>query len=125
MDINSSSELWNFFKRNPNPNPILGIADIFDHSPKIFYLFPNYQNPFNPTTTIDYHLSSISNVELKIFDQLGQEIKTLVNSRQPAGIYKVKWDGRDTNGDLMPSGLYYYRMKAGSHSETRKMVLIR
>jgi len=124
-DINASSEIWNFFKRNPHPNPSVGITDIVDNSLKTFQLFQNYPNPFNPTTSINYNLSATSNIELKIFNQLAQEIQTIINSRQPAGIHQVKWDGRDSNRNLMPSGLYFYRLKAESFVETRKMILLR
>lgn len=93
--------------------------------PNGFGLDQNYPNPFNPTTTISYSLSSASKVQLKIYNALGQEIRILVDARQPTGTHRVEWDGRDSNGKLAASGLYLYRLKADSFVETRKMILIR
>ncbi len=85
-----------------------------------FYLNQNYPNPFNPTTTIRYHLSQPNAVTLKIFDILGQEIETLVNTNQLVGEYEVKWDARD-----YPSGIYFYRLETRSFSQIRKLILLR
>lgn len=93
--------------------------------PNHFELMPNYPNPFNPTTTINYYVPSAGSVELKIYNQLGQEIRTLVNAQQTIGAHQVTWDGRDGNGNSVTSGLYFYLLKAGSVVETRKMILLR
>lgn len=90
-----------------------------------FHLGQNYPNPFNPTTAISYQLSAISQVKLAIYNLLGQKVRTLVNARQPAGNYDVKWDGRDENGMEVSGGIYFYRLSAGSFQKTRKMVLLR
>lgn len=124
-DINASSEIWNFFKRNPHPDVTVGVASDSDSRPRTFQLHQNYPNPFNPTTLINYSFSSASHVELKIYNQLGQEIQTLVDANQSIGHHRVEWDGRDRNGNRMPSGLYLYRLKTGSFVETRKMILLR
>ncbi len=105
--------------------PTVGINDNTDNLSKAFKLYPNYPNPFNPTTSINYYLPSASSVELRIYNQLGQEILTLVNAIQSIGTHQVEWDGRDSKRNLMPSGLYFLRMKAGSFVETRKMILLR
>ncbi len=94
-------------------------------SPEKFVLNQNYPNPFNPSTRISYQLSSTTNVQLKIYNPLGQEVKTLVNVRQAAGHYWVEWDGSDHKGKQVVSGVYLYRLKAGSFIQTRKMVLLR
>lgn len=94
-------------------------------NPQSFRLFQNYPNPFNPATTINYHLSSASEVELQIYDHLGRQIKTLVQKQQPAGDYQVSWDGRNNKNSLASSGVYFYHLKAGSYTETRKMILLR
>ncbi len=93
--------------------------------PSSFALEQNYPNPFNPSTVITYQLSKTSDIELTIYNQLGQEVRTLVNERNPVGAYQIEWDGRDHAGRQLASGVYLYRLKAGSFVETRKMVLLR
>lgn len=101
----------------------LGVAG---QVPKAFALNQNYPNPFNPSTLISYDLNkSMKNVTLKVYNLLGQEVKTLVNQPQDAGIYRVEWDGTDDSGRQMASGVYFYRLRAGDQSQTRKMVLLK
>ena len=88
--------------------------------PVEFTLKQNFPNPFNPTTTIDYTLPASSRVLLKVYDVLGREIRTLVDERQIAGDHSVKLDGSN-----LASGVYFYRMTAGSYAETRKLLLLR
>jgi hypothetical protein len=88
--------------------------------PSDFQLQQNYPNPFNPTTKIQYAISSAQFVTLKIYDLLGREITTLINERKQAGSYEVNF-----SGDNLTSGVYFYRIQAGSFSETKKLVLIR
>lgn len=88
--------------------------------PREFALNQNYPNPFNPATTIRYQLPAESVVHLKVFDILGNEIQTLVDETKPAGIYELSW-----NAENLPSGIYFYRLQAGSFIETRKMILIK
>lgn len=124
---------WNVSGRIPNgnqriykvSNPLTSIDNGFPTQPDGFTLAQNYPNPFNPSTTIKYHLAATNDVELKIYNQVGQEIKTLVQARQSLGSYQVEWDGRDNNRRLVPSGIYYYRLKAGEQRESRKMILVR
>ncbi|HGY57118.1 MAG TPA: T9SS type A sorting domain-containing protein [Caldithrix abyssi] len=85
-----------------------------------FYLEQNYPNPFNPTTAISYRLSAVNDVELTVYNVLGQKIRTLVNEKQPAGKYTVKF-----NADHLSSGVYFYRLKAGTYVSQRKMLLLR
>jgi len=85
-----------------------------------FFLSQNYPNPFNPTTSIQYEISSRQFVTISVYDLLGREIATLINEEKPVGEYAVEFDGTG-----LPSGIYFYRIKAGSYSETRKMVLLR
>ena len=87
---------------------------------KSFGLSQNYPNPFNPVTTINYQLKVQSDVKLKIYDVLGREIETLVNKRQPAGKYSVKFDASG-----LPSGVYIYRLNADSFKQSHKMILLR
>jgi len=85
-----------------------------------FTLSQNYPNPFNPTTTISFSLLSKSFVSLKVYDMLGREIATIASEEMSAGYHSRQW-----NAANMSSGIYFYRMQAGSYSETRKLVLLR
>lgn len=85
-----------------------------------FSLNQNYPNPFNPYTVISYQLAYSSNISIIIYDALGKELKTLVKELKNAGSYKVQFDGTD-----FPSGIYYYRIKAGKYEQVKKMMLIR
>lgn len=98
-------------------------------SPKNFVLEQNYPNPFNPATTLSFKIldSGIAQTEvsLVIYNLLGQTVRTLVNEPLKPGEYKFQWDGRDDFGNPLPSGVYLYRFKAGSLTETRRMALIK
>jgi len=88
--------------------------------PEAFVLFQNYPNPFNPSTNITFNLPSKSFVSLKVFDLLGREVATLVNQEKPAGTYNITFDA-----GKLPSGVYFYRLQAGSFIETKKLILLR
>ncbi len=93
---------------------------------KTYTLSQNYPNPFNPSTMINYQLPMNSNVSLKIFDILGREVITLVNEHKPAGNYTVEWNGTNSAGQKVGSGIYFYQLKTGSgFVETKKMLLLR
>ncbi len=85
----------------------------------------NFPNPFNPQTTIPYTVGVGGPVELSIYDALGQKVRTLVQAEQAPGQYRALWDGRTQNGELAASGAYFYRLQAGEHRETRRLVLLR
>lgn len=87
-------------------------------------LLQNYPNPFNPVTTIKYHIPENDKILLKIFDINGEEIQTLVNAIQTSGFHTVIWDGKDKVGRNVSSGVYFYRLQAGSNFEVKKMILI-
>ncbi|MBX2991160.1 MAG: T9SS type A sorting domain-containing protein [Bacteroidetes bacterium] len=97
-----------------------------DNRATTYALYQNYPNPFNPTTTIQYSLSSQerggvrSLVTLRVFDVLGREVATLVNEVKEAGEHSVTFDARN-----LPSGVYFYHMKSGTFSATRKLVLMK
>jgi len=93
--------------------------------PSVFELSQNYPNPFNPTTVIRYSLSRRSSVEIRVFNVLGQEVKTLENGLQSPGVYETTWDGTNRTGEKVASGIYFYRIKAGENVETRKMLLLK
>jgi len=88
--------------------------------PLSYALYQNYPNPFNPSTVISYQLPTYTNVTLKIYDVLGREVETLVDTKQQAGAHIVRFDG-----SRFASGVYFYRLTAGSSSFTRKMLLLK
>ena len=96
--------------------------------PARFSLSQNYPNPFNPTTVITYTIPPAANslrVVLEVFSLLGEKVCTLVNTQQPTGSYKVQWDGKGDAGELLASGVYLYRLRAGDFVSSRKMAFIR
>lgn len=96
-----------------------------DGLPRSFDLQQNYPNPFNPTTAISYQLAAASDVEITIYNTLGQKVRTLVNEAQkPAGYYRAEWNGRNDAGAAVASGVYLYRLHAGDFVKVRKMLLI-
>jgi hypothetical protein len=88
--------------------------------PRDFSLSQNYPNPFNPSTTITFSVGTYSHTSLRVYDVLGREVATLVNEQKPAGTYTQKW-----NAASMPSGIYFYRLQAGSLTETKKLILLK
>ncbi len=86
--------------------------------PLTFELLQNYPNPFNPTTNIGFRIANSELVTLKVYDVLGREISTLVNEVRPAGVYTIRWDA-----SALPSGVYFYRLRAGDFIQTKKLVL--
>jgi hypothetical protein len=94
-------------------------------APEATYLAQNFPNPFNPMTRIEYGLSAPAHVSLRLYDAAGRLVRELVDEPQPAARYVVAWDGRDDVGRRVSSGMYFYRLTAGSFTETRKMILLR
>jgi hypothetical protein len=90
------------------------------NQPTDFILSQNYPNPFNPNTTFRYSIPQTSNVVIKVFDVLGNEIETLVNEEKPVGTYEITW-----NATNLSSGIYFYQLRAGSFVETKKMILMK
>jgi len=90
------------------------------HYLESYHLYNNYPNPFNPSTKIKFEIPDPGFVSLKVYDVLGNEITTLVNEEKSAGKYEVEFDGKG-----LSSGMYFYTLKAGNYSETKKMILIK
>ena len=109
----------------PEQGILLDVEQIENQIPVEFNLAQNYPNPFNPSTVIRYSIVKPAQVSLKIYDVLGREIKTLVNKEQINGVYEVTWNGDDQFGNKVSTGVYFYKINAGSFSETRKMMLIK
>ena len=98
------------------------ITDIEEMSNPIsnFYLEQNFPNPFNPSTTISWQLAEGSDATLKVYDILGREIATLVNEYKSAGKYETEF-----NATNLPSGVYFYQLKAGEFISAKKMILLK
>ncbi|MDI6767948.1 MAG: SdrD B-like domain-containing protein [Bacteroidota bacterium] len=120
---------------NPNINflkiiadsPILPPTDVRikdEIIPEYFYLEQNFPNPFNPITDIRYQIADVSFVNLKVYNILGQEIATLVNTVKQPGKYIVRWNASTLDGEL-PSGIYFYRMICGDYSSTKKFLFLK
>ena len=93
--------------------------------PEEFSLKQNYPNPFNPKTTIRFSLPKDSNVELFVYDVNGKIVKEFINTSMQPGNYKVVWDGTNQSGVLVGSGIYFYRIKAGSFIASQKMIFLK
>ena len=130
-----TSAVFSMFFNNTNEGWLVGDYGIIEHTtnggttsvsekngtiPTAFSLKQNYPNPFNPSTQISYEVSSLSNVNLKIFDMLGREVATLVNEQKPAGTYTATF-----NASNFPSGVYFYQLKAGNFLQTKKMLVLK
>lgn len=94
--------------------------DVKDNSPNDYALSQNYPNPFNPTTTIEYSIPQAGNVSIKIFNILGQEVATLLNTQQNAGKYKITFSANN-----LSSGVYFYRIEANNYVAVKKMILMK
>jgi hypothetical protein len=114
-----------YYWRADTTNLVTGIGDGEIGIPQEYALYQNYPNPFNPTTTIKYDLKQTGDVSLKIYNILGQEVRTLVNTRQEAGYKSVVWDGLNHYGARVASGVYIYRIEAGDFVQSRKMILMK
>lgn len=90
-----------------------------------YKLFPNYPNPFNPNTEIQYEVPKKSLVNITIYNSLGQIVKILINEEKDAGIHTIIWDGRDDSNKILASGPYFYRLKIDDFSQARKMIFLK
>ncbi len=93
--------------------------------PVTFALGQNYPNPFNPETSIRFSLPEQSDATLSIFNLLGQQVRVLISENLPAGEHVVLWDGTTESGAMTASGIYFYRLTAGSNRMTKKMILLK
>ena len=103
----------------------VGIDDDVASLPTEFNLAQNYPNPFNATTKIDYNLTSESQVQLEVYDLVGRKVADLATGVQPAGHHQIIWDGLDSQGNVVASGVYFYRLTAGEQSLTKRMMLLK
>ncbi len=143
-DLDQKGAYWNYlFVRNDKSkgihNPKYTVALLqrslrtltgieFENTPDIpaeFVLAQNYPNPFNPTTHIQFSIPEQSDVVLTVYDIAGREVTQLVNEVLSAGTYTAEWNGRNYNGQLVSSGVYLYRIQAGSFIKTKRMVFVK
>jgi len=93
--------------------------------PVSFFLYQNYPNPFNPSTTIQFYSPQFADGEVAIFNTLAEKIKTVFSGRVHQGNNFARWDGRDEQGKRVASGVYFYRLRTQTFSETKRMLLIK
>jgi hypothetical protein len=93
--------------------------------PQQHALHQNYPNPFNPVTDISFCLPAASHVTLEIFNIMGQRVSTLLDEKMDVGVHTVQWEGRNSNGREVASGVYFYNLRSGDFRETKKMLLLR
>ena len=93
--------------------------------PYNFWLAQNYPNPYNDVTMIKYSCGKDGYVTLKVYNILGQQLATLISGYRNAGVHAVSWDSKDAQGRALASGVYFYRMIAGSFVETKKLLILR
>ena len=102
------------------------VTEVKDHVLPVDYsLSQNYPNPFNPSTMINYSIPNSSLVSIVIYDLLGREVKTLINSEQNAGSYQVLWNGDNNYGSKVSSGTYFYSIRSSDFHQVRKMILLK
>lgn len=104
---------------------VTGVKTPAATAPTQYSLQQNYPNPFNPTTTIDYTLAKTGFVSIKIYNILGQLVRTLVEANQTQGLHSIVWDGRNDAGIALPSGIFFLQMQSGAFSQVRKLVLMK
>ncbi len=100
-------------------------SEEFSEIPVDFGLEQNFPNPFNPETAIRFQLPEASHVVIQIYNTLGREIVTLVDGQYSAGSHRVRWNGRNSSGEVLASGVYFYQLRAGSFNQVRRMNLLR
>jgi flagellar hook assembly protein FlgD len=93
--------------------------------PTVYELSQNYPNPFNPSTILKYSIPEAGNVSIKVYDILGNLVKTVVNDYQQAGSYNVSWNGENANGNKAATGTYIARIQVNGFSHSIKMLLIK
>jgi flagellar hook assembly protein FlgD len=106
-------------------NVLIGITTNSNEVPMKYELTQNYPNPFNPVTKFTFSIPKANDVLITIYDITGREITTLVSMKMTPGKYTVDWDGTNTSGNLVSSGVYFYKIVSGDFVETKKMVMVK
>ena len=117
---------WSLRVIERDPSIGVEIKDLTIITPDDYRLEQNYPNPFNPSTTIKFFLPIKDRISVKVFDVLGQEVRTLINNEEhPSGVGQVVWDGKNNAGTPVTSGAYFYTLKFGNFEKTNKMMLLK
>jgi hypothetical protein len=116
---------WNFGPKFPVKILTITDADKKLNQPNDFVLYQNYPNPFNPSTKIGFRISDFGFVSLKVYDLLGNEMVTLINEEKQAGRYEVEFNVAQVSRPEIASGIYFYKLEAGSFAVTKKMLLLK
>lgn len=124
-DVEIGDEIWIDNVSMSEEGTLPSNNDDFVHQLLKFSLSQNYPNPFNQETTIRFNIPRKSMISLKIFNMMGQEIVTLVNTEYQQGNYDIRWDGNDNSGNMVPGGFYIYRLEAEGIVKSNKMLLIK
>jgi len=106
-------------------DPTTDIQLIDDTNPQSYSLEQNYPNPFNPTTNIKYTVAKEGNVKIEVYDITGKLVTTLVNQSMSSGTYNVTWNGQNTSGQNVVSGIYLYRIQSNDFVAIKKMILLK
>jgi hypothetical protein len=120
LKLNPAGKVWLDIVFFPRHSIVTSASTGESTIPVVFLLSHNYPNSFNPSTTIRYGLPNRSHVTLAVFNTLGQQVGLLVNGEVEAGYHEVKFDGAG-----LSSGVYFYRLSAGTYVETRKLLLLK
>ncbi len=103
----------------------VGVGEQQTELPSDYSLAQNFPNPFNPETKIEFELKQAGMVNIEIFNVLGQNVRTLISEYKEAGKHSVIWNGKDNRNQIVPTGIYFYRMISGDFVQSKKMMLIR
>lgn len=112
-------------RATPQPDVTAATTNLVAVVPKVFQLYQNYPNPFNPTTQIRYQLAKAGKVEMTIYNNLGQKVRTLVSETQAAGMYVVEWDGRDQHQQPVASGVYFCKFSTATFQKKIKLLILK
>ncbi len=120
--VNPNTELFSYLLTQDS---VTLVTDGNFNVVQIFDLIQNYPNPFNSSTQVKVFLKEYSFIKLTIYNILGKEVKILLDTQLPAGEYSIEWDGTNSDGNILNSGIYFIRMKAGSFQKTIKSILLK
>lgn len=121
-------KVYNYAALGLDTTTVVVSVDDFNYDaqvPESYTLKQNYPNPFNPTTTIEFAIPEAAEIDLAVYNILGKRVNTLVDGYKEAGSYKVQWNGMNASGQKLATGVYFYTLKAGKHSQTMKMIMLR
>ena len=121
--VHMETEVTLSYEPYDQADPLIAVSEIAQ-IPSEYELKQNFPNPFNPLTTIPYQVSRASDVQIAIFNSMGQEVIELVREFQSPGCYQVDWDGKDSHNNKVSSGTYLIQMQTEGYVRTRKMTLL-